>query len=65
MAKSIKGISLSLFLLTILSANTLFAAFDSAKFNKQNGAIKVIGITPQALMSRRRARSGRATTSTG
>ena len=46
MANSIKCVSLSLFLLTILSATTLFAAFDSAKFNIQNGAIKVIGITP-------------------
>ena len=49
MAKFVKCFSLSLFLLTILSATTLFAAFDSAKFNKQNGAIKVIGITPAGV----------------
>ena len=46
MARSVKAVSLSLFLLIILSATTLFAAFDSAEFNRQNGAIKVIGITP-------------------
>ena len=46
MARSVKAVSLSLFLLIILSTSTLFAAFDSAEFNRQNGAIKVIGITP-------------------
>jgi hypothetical protein len=45
-AKFVKCFSLSLFLLTILSATNLFAAFDSAKFNGQKGAIRVIGITP-------------------